>query len=86
MKIVSKSLEVLILKLKNQPVAIKLNNIFLNRGINKVPFFGKPISKPDFRFKFFTVFLAVSYTQSKLLAEYVAGLIKKGKQHRKTLQ
>lgn len=86
MKIVSKSLEVLILKLKNQPVAIKLNNIFLNRGINKVPCFGKPISKPDFRFKFFTVFLAVSYTQSKLLAEYVAGLIKKGKQHRKTLQ
>ena len=85
-KIVSKSLEVLILKLKAQPIAIKLNNIFFNRGINRVPFFGKQIVKPDFRFKFFTVFLAIAYTQSKLLAEYVAALIKKGKQHRKTLQ
>jgi hypothetical protein len=85
-KIASKSLEVLIFKLKAQPISIKLNNIFLNKGINRVPFFGKQIVKPDFRFKFFTIFLAIAYTQSKLLAEYVAGLIKKGKQHRKTLQ
>lgn len=86
MKMISKSLEILILKLKAQKISIKINNIFLNKGIDKVPFFGKQIIKPDFRFKFFTIFWSIAYTQSKLLTEYIAILIKRGKQHRKTLQ
>ena len=86
MKIISKSLEFLIFKLKRHSVSVKVNNVFFNKGITRVPFFGKQVMKPEFRFKFFTIFLAITYSQSKLLAEYIVGVIKKNKQHRKTLQ
>lgn len=85
-KLISQSLENLIFKLKSQHTSIKIKNIYLMKNFFRVPFLGKQIMKPEFRFKFFTVFLAIAYHNSFLLAEYVADLIKKGKQHRKSLQ
>jgi len=39
-----------------------------------------------FRYNFFTLFLALFYKNSKLLADYLSECIKKDKQHRKILQ
>lgn len=85
-KLIAKGLENLIYKLKYQKIAVKLKNIYLTKGFSRVPFFGKQVIKSEFRFKFITIFLAIAYTNSFLISEYVAGFLKKGKQHRKTLQ
>jgi hypothetical protein len=85
-KVITKGLENLIFKLRSKKVNIKLTNIYLAKGFFRVPFFGKQIINPEFRFRFFTIFLAIAYTNSYLLTEYIAGFIKKGKQHRKNLQ
>ena len=86
LKLITKGLENLIFKLKSKKVVIKIKNLYLIKGFFRVPFFGKQVIKPEFRFKFFTVFLSIAYTNSFLLAEYVSDFIKKGKQHRKNLQ
>jgi hypothetical protein len=85
-KLITKGLENLIFKLRAKKISIKVKNIYLTKGFFRVPFFGKQIIKPEFRFKFFTIFLSIAYTNSFLLTEYVADFIKKGKQHRKNLQ
>jgi hypothetical protein len=85
-KILSISLENLILTIRSYPIAVKLKNVFLSKGFKRVPLFGKPIKKPEYRLKFFIYFLSILYAESLLLAEYVVSLLRKGKKHRKTLQ
>jgi hypothetical protein len=85
-QLVSKGLENLLFKLQAKQTIIHLKNLYLTKNFFRVPFFGKPIIKPEFRFKFFTIFLAIAYQSSFLLAEHVVDVIKKGKQHRKNLQ
>jgi len=65
---------------------VKLNNVFLQKGLPRISFFGNQTIKPDFRFKFFTIFLSIVYNNSLILATYLAEMIKNGKQHRKNLQ
>lgn len=86
LKLITKGLENLIFKLKAQKISIKIKNIYLTKGFFRVPYFGKQVIKPEFRFKFFTIFVAMAYTNSFLMSEYISDVIKKGKQHRKNLQ
>ena len=80
------AVENLIFTFRSCPVEVKLKNVLLSKGVRRVPVFGKPIKKPEYRLKFFIYFLSILYTESLLLAEYVVSLLMKGKQHRKTLQ
>lgn len=86
LSLLSKSLENTIYSLTRKEIKLKINNIFLNKGFPRVPIFGQKVIKPEFRFKFFTLFISLIYKNSKLLAEHLSELIKKNKQHRKTLQ
>lgn len=86
LKLITKSLENLIFNLKAQKISIKIKNIYLTKSFFRVPYFGKQVIKPEFRFKFFTIFVAIAYTNSFLMSEYISDVIKKGKQHRKNLQ
>lgn len=86
LKLISQSLENLIFKLKATKTTIYLKNIYLTKSFFRIPFLGQQILKPEFRFRFFTLFLSIAYINSWVLADYVAGFIKKGKQHRKNLQ
>jgi hypothetical protein len=83
--LISKTLENVIYILTKKEIKLKINNIFLKKGFVRMPVFGKQLIKSEFRFKFFTVFLSFVYHNSKLIGDYLAKVIAKNKQHRKSL-
>ena len=84
--LISKVLQHTLFLLIKKDIQIKINNIWLHKGVPRVPLFGDSISQIVFRYNFFTLYLALVYKNSKLLAEYLSECIKKDKQHRKILQ
>lgn len=84
--LISKVLQHTLFLLIKKDMQIKINNIWLNKGVPRVPLFGDFINQIVFRYNFFTLYLALVYKNSKLLAEYLSEAIKKDKQHRKILQ
>jgi hypothetical protein len=84
--LISKVLQHTLFLLTKKDIEIKINNVWLHKGGPRVPLFGDSINQIVFRYNFFTLYLALLYKNSKLLADYLAECIKKDKQHRKILQ
>ena len=84
--LVAKVLQHTLFFLINKSIQIKINNIWLHKGVPRVPLFGDTIKQIVFRYNFFTLYLSLVYKNSQLLAEYLSECIKKDKQHRKILQ
>jgi hypothetical protein len=84
--LISKVLQHTLFLLINKDIQIKINNIWLRKGVPRLPLFGDSIKQLVFRYNFFTLYLALVYKNSKLVADYLSEAIKKDKQHRKTLQ
>jgi hypothetical protein len=85
LSLLSKALENVISALTKKEIQLKINNILLKKGFLRIPVLGKELFMPEFRFKFFTVFLSLIYSNSRLIGEFLAKVITRDKQHRKSL-